>query len=146
MVDMRSSATRADALDSLVAALRAGHCDEVTARRLYTLGPDAVTLALLAAARRITELQAQATGGVSPATPSGMMPVYTKPNATPNHTAAGRRRKRPGARGGHPGHRRPTPTRIDEQKEHRLPVCPCNVASAAAHAGSKTCLRTCTRW
>ncbi|MBU0641478.1 MAG: hypothetical protein KKB50_21670, partial [Planctomycetes bacterium] len=139
---MRSSATRADALDSLVAALRAGHCDEAAARRLYTLGPDAVTLALLAAARRIAEqdaglaerdarlaeqdariaqLQAQ-TGSASPSTPSGMIPVYAKPNAT---TPGGRRRKRPGARDGHPGHRRPTPTRIDERKEHRLKVCPC---------------------
>jgi transposase len=122
MLGMRNSATRAEALDSLVAALRAGHCDEVTAHRLYTLGPDAVTLALLAAARRIAELQAQASSDVSPSTPSGMIPVYAKPNAT---VSRNRRRKRPGARDGHPGHRRPTPTRIDGQKEHRLPVCPC---------------------
>lgn len=129
MLGMRSSATRADALDSLVAALRAGHCDEVTARRLYTLGPDAVTLALLAAARRIAEQDArlallQARNGAadaSPSTPSGMIPVYAKPNATP----CGRRRKRPGARDGHPGHRRPTPTRIDEHTDHRLKACPC---------------------
>ena len=119
MVAMRSSATRADALDALVAALRAGQCDETTARRLYALGPDAVTLALLAAARRITELQTQSSGKISPSTPSGMRPVYTKPNAR-----GGRRRKRPGARDGHPGHRRPTPTRINERKEHRLKVCP----------------------
>jgi transposase len=119
MVAMRSSATRADALDALVAALRAGQCDETTARRLYALGPDAVTLALLAAARRITELQTQSSGKVSPSTPSGMRPVYTKPNAPGR-----RRRKRPGARDGHPGHRRPMPTRIDARKEHRLPVCP----------------------
>ena len=59
ILGMRSSATRADALVSLVAALRAGHCDETTARRLYTLGPDAVTLALLAAARRIAEQDAR---------------------------------------------------------------------------------------
>ena len=122
MLGMRSSATRAEALDSLVAALRAGHCDEATARRLYTLGPDAVTLALLAAARRIAELQAQATGAVSPSTPSGMIPVYAKPNAT---APRGRRHKRPGARDGHPGHRRPTPTRIDARQGHRLKVCPC---------------------
>jgi transposase len=48
--------------------------------------------------------------------------VYSKPNAT---TPRGRRRKRPGARDGHPGHHRPTPTRIDEHREHRLKVCPC---------------------
>lgn len=117
---MRGAATRSDALDKLVAALQSGVCDRAAAQELYTLGPDAVTLALLAAARRITELQAQTPGGVSPSTPSGMRPVYTKPN-----TPAGRRRKRPGARAGHPGHRRPTLTRIDEHKEHRLTVCPC---------------------
>ena len=48
-----------------------------------------------------------------------MRPVYTKPN-----TPDARRRKRPGARHGHSGHRRPTPTRIDERKEQRLAVCP----------------------
>ena len=74
------------------------------------------------AARRIAELQAQTAGPDSPSTPSGMRPVYTKPNITPPR---GGRRKRPGARDGHPGHHRPTPTRIDEHKEHRLPVCPC---------------------
>ncbi|MFH1748255.1 MAG: IS66 family transposase [Planctomycetota bacterium] len=109
-------------MDKLVAALRSGSCDEAAARQLYTLGPDAVTLALLAAARRIAELQAQTAGGVSPATPSGMVPVYVKPNA---NAMPGRRGKRPGARHGHPGTRRPTPTRIDERGAHRLKVCPC---------------------
>jgi transposase len=117
---MRKTATRADALNTLVAALQSGRFDEDAARKLYTLGPHAVTLALLAAARRITELQAQVAGGGTPSTPSGMRPVYTKPN-----TPRGRRRKRPGARDGHPGHRRPTPTRIDQRQEHRLKVCPC---------------------
>jgi transposase len=134
---MRSEGTRADTLNILIAAVQTGVCDEATARQLYTLGPHAVTLALLAAARRIAEQDAriaeqdariaelQASTGnaaVTPATPSGMIPVYTKPNAT---TPRGRRRKRPGARDGHPGHRRPSPTRIDRQQPHRLKVCPC---------------------
>jgi len=127
---MRKTATRSDALDSLVAALQSGVFDEAAARELYTLGPDAVTLALLAAARRIAEQDTRlalldartSVAGVSPATPSGMIPVYTKPNAT---TPRGQRRKRPGARDGHPGHRRPTPTRIDRRQQHRLKVCPC---------------------
>jgi len=88
---MRSTATRSDALDQLVAALQRGVCDPAAARELYALGPDAVTRALLSAARRIAELQVQTPGHVSPSTPSGMRPVYTKPNAP-----AGRRRKRPG--------------------------------------------------
>lgn len=128
---MRSTASRSDAwdkakaLDQLVLALQRGVCEEAAARELYALGPDAVTLALLAAARRIAELQARASGGDSPSTPSGMRPVYARPNAAPGQTAAGRRRKRPGAREGHPGARRPAPTRIDERKEHRLSACPC---------------------
>src|SRR4030042_1702086 len=145
---MRKSNTRSDARDKakalhkLVAALQAGVCDEMTARQLYTLGRDAVILALLAAARRIGEqdarlveqdarlavLEKQArttTAGGSPSPPSGMQPVYSKPNVRRGTTRTGRRRKRPGARDGHPGHRRPPPTRIDEHREHRLKVCPC---------------------
>jgi transposase len=130
ILGMRRTATRSDALDTLVAALQSGCFDEAAARRLYTLGPDAVTLALLAAAGRIAEQDARlalleartSAAGVSPATPSGMIPVYTKPNAT---TPRGRRRKRPGARDGHPGHRRPRATHIDQRRQHRLKVCPC---------------------
>ena len=99
MLGMRSSTTPADALDKLVAALQAGQRDEATARQLYELGPHAVTLALLSAASRIAELQARATGGVSPSTPSGQRPVYTKPDAA---KPGGRRHKRPGGRKGHP--------------------------------------------
>jgi len=119
---MRSTAARSQALDTLVAALQSGVCDKAAARQLYALGAEAVTLALLAAARRISELQAQAVAGVSPSTPSGMRPVYTKPNVA---AARGRRRKHPGARDGHPGHRRPPPPRIDQRQTHRLKVCPC---------------------
>jgi len=119
---MRKTTTRANTLDELVAALQSGVCDETTARRLYTLGPDAVTLALLAAARRIAELQTQTASGNSPSTPSGMQPIYTKPNVA---AGGGRRRKRPGARDGHLGHHRPVPTRIDDHRQHRLKVCPC---------------------
>jgi len=113
------------------AALR-GTLTEAQARRLYAEGPDAVVLALLAASRRLAEqdarlaeqqtqiaaLHAQLHGTApSPSTPSGMVPVYAKPN-TP------RRRRRPGARVGHPGARRASPARIDRQEVHRLPRCP----------------------
>ncbi len=121
---MRGATTRSNRLDELLAALQSGVCDEATARRLYQLGPHAVTLALLSAARRIAELQTQTRDSVSPSTPSGMTPVYAKPNADAGQTASGRRRKKPGARDGHTGHRRPTPTRIDERQQHRLKVCP----------------------
>ncbi len=74
-----------------------------------------VTLALLAAGKRIAELQKRC--GQWQATPSAMVPVYDKPNAS-------KRRKRPGAKKGHPGARRGKPTRIDRHVEHRLKRCP----------------------
>src|SRR5712675_968527 len=54
---------------------------------------------------------------VSPTTPSGMRPVYTKP-------AARGRKKTPGRKRGHPGARRPTPDQIDDYHEHTLCQCP----------------------
>jgi len=53
----------------------------------------------------------------SPSTPSGMVPVYTQPH-TPE------RRKKPGARNGHPGARRAAPWRIDRRETHRRKRCP----------------------
>lgn len=102
-------------LDSLLAALFRGALTERQAARLAELGPEAVRLALLTANARIAQLQPQAS---SPATPSGMVPVYQKP-------AAAKRRKKPGARKGHAGRRRQTPAKIDQKVEHRLEVCPC---------------------
>jgi transposase len=100
------------------AALR-GELDEAAARRLHALGSEAVMLALLAASQRIAQLQAQTTGSTpSPSTPSGMIPVYKKPNTRKRH-------KKPGAKKGHRGVRRPTPDRIDDHRTHRLKQCPC---------------------
>lgn len=53
----------------------------------------------------------------TPATPSGMTPVYEKPNKK-------RRGKKPGRPDGHPGARRMTPTRIDREELHTLTHCP----------------------
>jgi transposase len=106
----------------LIDAAGRGEIDEAGARRLYEFGPEAVTLALLASARRLAELEARLAQGntpaVDPATPSGMQPVYTKDNR-----ARGRKR-RPGARNGHAGIRRALPQRIDRVEEHRAPCCP----------------------
>jgi transposase len=117
---------KAKPADGLIDAAVRGELDETQARRLYKLGPEVVVLALLAAAKRIAEqeariveLESQPQGNAaSPSTPSGMVPIYTKHN-TP------KRRKKPGARKGHPGHRRPVPTRVDQRKTHRLKRCPC---------------------
>jgi transposase len=89
--------------------------DEQQAAALANAGPEAVRLALIAANARIAVLQGSA---VSPATPSAAVPTHLKP---PQQQ---RRRKRPGAKDGHPGTRRATPQRIDRHEEHRLQSCP----------------------
>lgn len=113
-----------------------GLLDEAQAQQLAAQDPAIVALALLAMTRRIAALQTQngrsfaaqnaglssTPSGLSPSTPSGMIPPYAKPNAA---VARGRRRKKSGAKNGHAGHHRPTPSRIDQRKSHRLPACPC---------------------
>jgi transposase len=54
---------------------------------------------------------------VSPTTPSGMKPVYSKP--------PGKKRKRkPGRKEGHPGTSRSKPDKVDYYKDHTLCYCP----------------------
>ncbi len=101
---------------SLLKAALAGRLTEKQAQQLAQRDPALVTFVLLALNERVAQLSGQA-GSASPSTPSGQIPVYTKP-ATP------RRRGRPGAREGHPGARRPPPERIDRYETHRLPGCP----------------------
>jgi transposase len=83
---------------------------------LHALGAEAVAFFALAMARHVAILQ---NAPPSASTPSAMVPVYQKP------PAPGRRRKKPGAKDGHPGTRRKTPATIDARVEHRLEVCPC---------------------
>ena len=123
----------AKTVEAIIDAALRGELDETRARQLHALGPEAVALALLATSKRITEqgariaeqdariteLQGQSPAQQpSPSTPSGMVPIYTKPN-TP------KRRKKLGAKKGHPGHRRPRPKRIHARRKHRLKRCPC---------------------
>ena len=116
---MRPGKAKSAAARGLVEAALRGELTEKQARRLTNENPEVLALALLAASKRIAELQgASPAQPPSPATPSGMVPIYTKPN-TP------KRRKKPGAKEGHPGHRRNPPARIDEHKKHRLKRCPC---------------------
>ena len=58
--------------------------------------------------------------GADVSTPPGMVPVHQKPAVDKT-----RRRRRPGAKAGHPGSRRQTPVRVDQTVEHRLDGCPC---------------------
>ncbi len=105
---------------SLLKAALAGRLSERQAERfagkLARADATLLKLVLLAVTERIAQLSGQATA-VSPSTPSGQIPIYTKPT-TP------RRRRRPGAKLGHKGSRRPAPERIDREEEHRLPCCP----------------------
>jgi hypothetical protein len=115
---MRPGKANSISARTLIAAAARGELDEVLARQLYRHGPEVVTLALLAASKRIAELQRRCgQQQTTPSTPSAMVPVYAKPNAS-------KRRKRPGARKGHPGTRRAKPARIDRRVEHRLKRCP----------------------
>lgn len=103
-----------------------GELDAAALATLCEASPELVSLALLAAAKRIAEqdvrlAKLEGNGGhrsPSASTPSGMVPIYTKPNTPKRH-------KKPGARQGHPGHRRQKPVRIDERQTHRLKRCPC---------------------
>jgi len=116
---MASATVHSKATQGLIQAALRGALTQAQAQRLANEDPEVLALVLLAASKRIAELQrATQAQPPSPSTPSGMVPIYTKPN-TP------KRRKKPGARKGHLGHRRKTPERIDEQETHRLKRCPC---------------------
>ena len=55
--------------------------------------------------------------GVSPGTPSGMIPPYLKP-------AHRQRKKKPGRKKGHQGAARKRPDKVDAHKKHKLCFCP----------------------
>jgi len=94
------------------------------AERILALGPEAATFVMLELSARLAE---QHKGLPSPSTPSGMVPPYHKP-------AASKRCKKPGAKPGHPGRRRPPPPEITHHDEHPpLTHCPqCGSAVGAA--------------
>ena len=128
----------AKTLDAIINAALRGELNETRARRLHDLGPEAVALAMLAVSKHIAEqrgrlaeqhtrlseqdtviatLQGQReTQQASPSTPSGMVPLYAKPNRP-------KRRNKPGAKKGHLGRRRPK--QISARRKHRLKRCPC---------------------
>lgn len=130
----------AQRVDPLLGAALRGELNPGQARQLALGGPEAVTLALLALVKRIAEqnirlakLRASpVVSDTTPSTPSAMIPVYEKP-------AASKRRKRPGAKNGHPGARRAKPAKIDRRVEHRLKRCP------HCHGPVQRCRRTRTR-
>ena len=124
---------KAKAVEEIIDAAGRGMLTASQALALCRESPELVTLALLSAGKRIAEQNVRITepqraskeggvpgdgsGSLSPSTPSGMVPVYAKPN-TP------KRRKRPGAKNGHRGARRGRPARMDRREVHRLKRCP----------------------
>ncbi|MBY0459086.1 MAG: IS66 family transposase [Gemmataceae bacterium] len=96
----------------------------VTAFRTGTLTPDQAEAVLPRDRAGVIFflLQLSTTlGSAAPAggahTPSGTVPPYAKPSATP-------RRKKRGAVAGHPGAARPRPEHLDHHATHQLPACP----------------------
>ena len=127
---------------AILAAALDGTLTESQADRLAEIDGQLLKLALLAAAQRIAEqgrtiskqgqtivekdaaiaaLQTtvDAPAAIDPATPSGQRPIYTKPPARKR-----KRKRKPGAKDGHPGSRRPAPQRVDRHEEHRFDACP----------------------
>lgn len=97
-----------------VAAFRAGTLTPAQAEAAVPDGDRAAFIFLLL--RLSTTVGAAAPAGGAH-TPSGSLPAYAKGKAEP-------RRKKRGARNGHPGSSRPRPTRIDRRETHQLPACP----------------------
>lgn len=90
------------------------HLTKDQAAAIYALGKEAVIFALLQLAAMVVSGAA-----VSPSTPSGQRPVYTKPNSTSRPG-----KKSPGPPQGHAGTHRQSPERIDRIEEHTLEKCP----------------------
>lgn len=106
-------------LETLIEAALRGELTEAQAERLARRDTSLMKAVLLAAVKRIAELQSKlgAVPPISASTPSGQVPIYTKPPAP-------KRKGKPGAKNGHKGTRRTTPERIDRRQTHRLPRCP----------------------
>jgi len=104
---------------STLDVLRRATLTEEQARAIFAQGEEAVVFALLELTKQLAEQKADAAGTSheTPATPSGMKPPYQKPPVKA-------RKKRLGAKKGHPGSRRKAPEQIDWEAEHKLPRCP----------------------
>lgn len=100
-------------------AIAAGVLSEEQARQIVAIGPEAAVFVILELSKQLAEQRAKtaAESHQTPATPSGMKPPYQKPPAKS-------RKRRPGAKQGHPGVRRRAPERVDWQAEHRADRCP----------------------
>jgi len=110
----------------LVAAALTGQLTDVQSEALAELSPEVLSLALLAASKRIAEQDGRIAELESklkvaalddPAMPSGQKPLYAKPSRRKS-------KRKVGAKKGHAPAYRKTPKRIDRREAHRLEVCP----------------------
>lgn len=105
--------TPSDLDAAFLAAFRAGTLTEEQAEVAAGRDPLAFKFLLLQLSAAIAD-----TTQPGPHTPSGSLPPYAKPATKPRPAQVG-------AKPGHPGTSRPTPTRIDRREDHQLPACPC---------------------
>lgn len=110
----QSNAQSYDGLNEIIEAILNGTCTKEQSLQLAQLGPEAVQLAVLAATEKFAQLQDK---DPHPSTPSGQIPIYTKPNKK-------KRKTKRGAKPGHSAARRKKPERIDRQEDHRCEICP----------------------
>jgi transposase len=99
--------------DAFVAAFRSG---TLTPEQVEVVLPRDRAAAIFFLLQLSTTLGSPAPAGGAH-TPSGTVPPYAKPPATP-------RRKKRGAVAGHPGAARPRPEQIGRHQSHQLPACP----------------------
>jgi transposase len=88
--------------------------NEATARSLYAQGEEVVIFALLQLAA--LALQTTTLNGTHPFTPSAAVPAFHKEPSK-------KHKKKPGAKPGHKGSRRPPPI-VNRHESHRLQCCP----------------------
>ena len=101
---------------AIIAAALRGEMTEAMARRMHSLGAEATVVIALAINARLALLGGPTAG---PHTPSGAIPPYAKGDTGKKRPA------KPGARNGHAGHRRPSPTSIDRRVElEDAKICP----------------------
>jgi transposase len=98
---------------AFTAAFRSGTLTATQADAFLNRDPIELRFLLLQLSALIADRPA-----AGPHAPPSTIPTYDKPPAN-------RRKKKPGAKPGHPGHCRPEPPRIDRTVVHELPPCPC---------------------
>jgi transposase len=117
---MRTDAGNNKDVQAILDHALGGGLSEEQAKQLYRLGSEAVTFVLLALSQRLASSSGKHNeqSTPDPSTPSGQIPLYKKRDESKG------KKKRPGARKGHPGSRRSVPSNVDRRLEHRLDQCP----------------------